>query len=61
MTFDLGVMGEFASLRGLKLRTLAMILLAIDGRMRMRLPRALRVAVTYKASLQTVRTFLTHS
>jgi hypothetical protein len=55
MTFDFAVRGEFASLNGLKLRTVEIILLAITGRERMSVPKEFNVAVTSNASLYTVR------
>jgi hypothetical protein len=51
MTLFFGVMGEFASLSGLKLKTLESIRFAIIGRRWMSMPRAFKVAVTSKASL----------
>lgn len=55
MILFFGVMGEFASLSGLELRTLERILFATIGRRWMSVPRAFRVAVTSKASLFPVR------
>jgi len=56
MTLVLDVIGnELASLSGLKVRTADMILFAMDGRVFMRLPALLRVAVTSNASLWPVR------
>jgi hypothetical protein len=46
-----GVIGEFASLNGLKLMTAFNILLATVARVRIRPPRPLSVAVTSSASL----------
>lgn len=51
-TLSLGVMGLLANFKGLKLRTVERILLAIDWRDRTRPPRQLRVALTSTASLQ---------
>lgn len=51
ITRFLGVMGEFASLRGLKFKMALMILGAIDGRARIRRERQLRVESTKTASL----------
>jgi hypothetical protein len=50
-TRRVGVMGEFAAFRGLKLRMESMILLAIDCRVRIRTARQLKVALTRIASL----------
>lgn len=53
----LGLIGEFASFRGLKFKTAARILLAVLGRVRARTDKQLRVASTTRASLeQTVIT-----
>lgn len=51
MTLSFGVIGELACLSGLKFKTALRILLAIDGRDRMSIPRQLRVALTNTASL----------
>jgi len=51
MTRVLGVTGVLASLSGLKLRTVLMILLEMEARVRIRVPSELSVAVTSKASL----------
>lgn len=55
ITLLLGVIGLFASFKGLKLSTVETILLAIEARNRMRLPRLFRVAVIRRASLWEVR------
>lgn len=55
MTLIEGVIGELASFRGLKLSTVEIILLPIEARVRMRLPKLFRVAVTRRASLCRVR------
>lgn len=52
ITLILGVMGELASLRGLKLSTVDTILFAMEARVRIRPPKPLRVAVTRRASLE---------
>ncbi len=52
-TFVFGVMGEFASLRGLKLRTALTILLDVPGLVRIRIERVLSVPSTSRASLRT--------
>lgn len=54
-TLFLGVIGELASLRGLKLRTAFVILFDVLGRVRIRMDRRLRVASTRRASLFTQR------
>jgi len=51
MTRVFGVIGVLESLRGLKLRIVLVILLEIEARVRIRLPKELSVAVTSKASL----------
>lgn len=51
MTLSFGVMGELACLSGLKFKVALRILLAIDGRVRMSIPRQLSVALTSRASL----------
>jgi hypothetical protein len=51
MTLFLGVMGELAIFKGLKLRTLFSILCAAIGRRCISMPRVLRVAVTTSPSL----------
>jgi hypothetical protein len=53
ITRSLGVMGEFASLRGLKFNMAWRILLAMAGRARMRIEREFRVASMSTASLIT--------
>lgn len=53
ITRSLGVMGEFASFRGLKFKMAFRILLAMDGRARMRMEREFRVASISTASLET--------
>ena len=50
-TLVLGVIGEFASLRGLKLRTAFRILLDVLGRVRISTDSVFRVASTSNASL----------
>lgn len=50
-TRDFGVMGELASLSGLKLKTAFMIRLDVDGLVRIRMDRQLRVPSTTSASL----------
>ena len=50
-TLVLGVMGELACFNGLKFRIAETILLAIDWRVRRRVPRQLRVALMRTASL----------
>lgn len=50
-TFVLDVMGEFAIFRGLKFKIAEIILLAMEGRSRIRLPKLFRVAVTRSGSL----------
>lgn len=55
MTLFLGVMGELASLRGLKLKTLFRILFTTFGRRWISMPKLLSVAVTSKPSLVSVR------
>jgi len=50
-TFDLGVMGELANFRGLKLRTVFMIRFAVPGRVRIKIESVLSVASTSRASL----------
>lgn len=52
ITRFLGVRGELASLRGLKLRMALRIRFEVVGRVRMRMERQLRVASTTKASLR---------
>lgn len=52
-TLFFGVMGELASFRGLKLRTVLMIRLDVFGRVRIRIERQLSVASTTSASLQS--------
>jgi hypothetical protein len=52
ITRDLGVSGELASLRGLKLRRALMIRLDVVGRVLMMIDMQFRVASTIKASLQ---------
>ena len=49
---DVGVMGEFARLRGLKLRIADRILFAMEWRERIRIGRQLRVAVMSTGSLR---------
>jgi len=51
-TLALGLIGELACLNGLKFRIAERILLAIDWRVRRRVPRQLRVALTKTASLE---------
>jgi hypothetical protein len=51
ITRSLGVMGEFASLRGLKFNMALMILLEIAGRARIRMDREFRIASMSTASL----------
>lgn len=58
MTLFLGVKGEFASFKGLKLKMLVSILLAAMGRRCISTPRVLSVAVTSKPSLFHVRIVL---
>lgn len=55
MTLFADVIGELASLKGLKFIMALMILLAIVGRKRTSPPSPLRVAVTSNASLYLVR------
>jgi hypothetical protein len=55
LTLFLGVIGEFASLRGLKFSTLFRTLLATTGRLWIRTPKLLSTEVTNKASLYPVR------
>lgn len=55
LTLFLGVMGEFASLRGLKFNTLFRILLAAMGRRWIKTPKLLSTDVTNNASLYPVR------
>jgi len=50
-TFVFGVIGELASLRGLKLNTVFRIRLAVLGRVRMSTERVFSVASTSRASL----------
>ena len=50
-TFVLGVMGEFASFSGLKLRMVFKIRAEVDGLVRTSTDRVLRVASTSRASL----------
>jgi len=50
-TLALGLMGDLVCFIGLKLRMVERILFAIDGRVRSRLPKQLRVAVINTASL----------
>lgn len=50
-TFVFGVIGELASLSGLKLRTELIMRPAVFGLVRTRIERQLRVASTSKASL----------
>ena len=50
-TFDFGVIGELANLRGLKLRMELMILVDVLGRVRIRMESELSVASTRRASL----------
>jgi hypothetical protein len=54
MILILGVIGEFASFKGLKLRTEVRILLVTEGRVLMRTPKQFRVAFTRTASLNPV-------
>jgi hypothetical protein len=51
MTLFLGVMGEFASFRGLKLRRAFRIRLEVPGRVRTRIDKQFSVASTRRASL----------
>lgn len=51
-TLVFGVMGEFASLSGLKLRTELMIRPDVFGRVRIKIERQLSVASTRRASLR---------
>ena len=51
-TFDFGDIGVLASFKGLKLKTVDTILLAIDPRVRTRMLRQFKVALTSTASLQ---------
>jgi hypothetical protein len=51
ITRNFGVIGEFASFKGLKFKMALRILLAIGGRERMRIERVFRVASTSTASL----------
>lgn len=51
-TRTLGVMGELACFIGLKFRTAEMILLAMDWRVRRRVPKQLSVALMRTASLK---------
>ncbi len=51
-TLVLGVIGELASFRGLKLRTVFKILFEVPGRVRIKTERELRVASTRRASLK---------
>lgn len=55
MTLFLGVMGEFASFKGLKLRTLLSILFAVMGRRCISMPKLLSVPVMSNPSLYSVR------
>ena len=54
-TLVLGVMGELACFMGLKLRIAEMILLAMDCRVAMAIPRQFNVALTSMASLQSTQ------
>ena len=54
ITLSFGVMGELACLSGLKFKMALRILFAMDGRVRMRVPTQLRVALTNTASLQDI-------
>lgn len=63
-TFIFGVMGELASFRGLKLRTMLRILLEVAGLLRIRIESVFKVASTTRASLRVallVLTFPWHS
>jgi len=51
-TRDFGVIGEFASFRGLKLKTVLMIRFEVEGLVRMRMERQFKVASTTNASLR---------
>ena len=55
MTLFLGVMGELASFKGLKLKTLFKILFAAFGRRWINMPKLFNVAVTSNPSLVWVR------
>jgi len=55
ITLFFGVMGEFASFSGLKLKMLFTILLAAIGRRWRSKPKLLSVPVTSKPSLRSVR------
>lgn len=54
-TLALGVMGELACFNGLKFKIAEMILLAMDWRVRRRVPTQLRVALMRTASLEAER------
>ncbi len=58
ITLSFGVIGEFACLSGLKFKMAFRILLAIDGRVRMSIPRQFRVAFTKTASLYAISAIL---
>lgn len=53
-TFAFGVIGELVCFKGLKFNTAVMILLAAFGRVRIKVPRQFRVALTKMASLQAL-------
>ena len=50
-TLVFGVMGELASLRGLKARTVFMIRFDVLGRLRIKIDKQFKVASTRRASL----------
>lgn len=53
ITRVLGVIGELASFNGLKLRTALRILLAVPGRLRIKMDRQFKVASTSNTSLSS--------
>jgi hypothetical protein len=58
MSLLAAVIGELASLKGLKLSTALMILFDTDARRRTSPPNPLSVAVTRSASLHNIRMYL---